>query len=436
MKLSIKTPDFKFALRALKYRNYRLFFSGQIVSLIGTWLTTVATNWLVYRLAKQNGASAAHAALILGAVGFASQIPQLLLAPISGAWVDRLSRHKVLVATQFLSMMQSFALAYLALRGTIQIPAIVFLNFFQGVVNSFDMPARQSLTVDLVEKREDLGNAIALSSSMVHGARLIGPAIAGVLIYRFGEGSCFLIDGFSYLAVLIALLQMRLTPRQEQPHAERLIHLFQEGFRYAFGFLPIRVLLMLIAATSLFTMSLQTLMPVFANDVLHGNERVYGLLLCASGAGALLATFYLAGRRSVVGLGRVIAYCNLTLGIGLVCFALSHALWLSMSLLVITGCAMVLQVASANTIIQTIVDDSKRGRVMSLFGVSFLGMMPIGSLLVGFVAGLVGPAWTMGLSGAGCIVSAYIFSRYLPLFRKHVIPVYVKMGLLPTTLLE
>lgn len=428
----MKTPDFRFALRALKYRNYKLFFSGQIVSLIGTWLTMVATNWLVYRLSRESGNSAAYSGMILGVVGFCSQVPQLILAPFAGVWVDRLSRHKVLVGTQFLSMLQSFALAFLALTKIITIPWIIILNVFQGLVNAFDMPARQSLTVDLVENRADLGNAIALSASMMHAARLIGPAIAGFLIFRFGEGSCFLIDGFSYLAVMIALLCMRLKPHQPAKHAVKFTKAFREGWDYSMKSHVIKALLKVIATMTIFTMSLQVLMPIIANDVLGGGERTYGLLLCASGFGALCATLYLAGRKSIVGLGRIIGIASLVLGAALVCFSFTRTLWLSMIFLTLTGGAMVIQIASANTIVQTIVEDSKRGRVMSLFSMSFMGVMPLGSLFCGWASKLIGPVWTMAMCGVACVITGYLFLKQLPVLRQSSRELYIKLGLLPS----
>ena len=399
--------------------------------MIGTWLTMVATSWLVYRLARESGQSPGDAAFILGVVGFASQAPQLLLAPVAGVWVDRLNRHSVLVVTQALSMVQSFLLAALALTHHITIPWIVVLNTFQGFVNAFDIPARQSLTVDLVEKREDLGNAIALSSSMVHAARFIGPALAGFLIYKFGEGSCFLIDGFSFFAVLIALTRMKIKKAEKIKSSAKVLESFKEGLNYAWTFTPIRALLLFIAATSLFTMSLQVLLPVFSESVLGGGERIYGFLLCGSGFGALLGTLYLASRKSVVGLGRISLRANVILGLGLIGFTFAHSFLASIFFCVITGCAMIIQIAAGNTILQTIVDDSMRGRIMSLFAVAFMGTMPLGSLLAGELARRVGTSLTFGISGAACLICSYIFGQSLPRMRKHVTPIYIKLGLLP-----
>lgn len=335
-------------LRALKYRNYRLFFGGQVVSLIGSWLSVVATSWLVYRLAKV--LLPGKAALILGIVGFASQAPVFLLSPIAGVWIDRWNRHRILLATQTLSMLQSFALAYLALSNVITIPQVVILNILQGIINAWDIPARQAFVVEIVDRREELSNAIALSSSMVPGARLIGPAVAGVLIYYVGEGWCFVIDGFSYLAVIGALLAMQLKPFVSVPSGKKAWHSLREGVLYAYRFKPIRALLLMVATTSLMAMSQTVLMPIFADRILGGNERTLGLLLGSSGFGTFAGTMYLASRRSILGLGRVIVIACTGIGVGLIATSASRTLWLSMPLLMITGGALVVQMASCNTL--------------------------------------------------------------------------------------
>jgi MFS family permease len=419
----------RFMMRALAYPNYRLFFVGQIVSLIGTWLTTVATSWLVYRLCQQS--HPAQAALFLGIVGFASQIPVLVLSPVAGVWVDRRNRHRILIMTQTISMLQSFALAALALPGVITIPEIVALNLLQGAVNALDMPARQAFVVELIEKREDLSNAIALNSSMVHTARLVGPAVAGVLIYTVGEGLCFLLDGISYLAVIAALLAMRVQPIARKAEHLRAFSAFKEGLRYAFGFMPIRTVLLLVAVTSLMSMSQSVLMPIFAGKILGGQERTLGLLLSASGCGALVGSLYLASRRSVIGLGRVIAICCCVLGVGLILFAMSRHLLVSLPILFLTGFAMVVQLASSNTILQTIVDDDKRGRVMSLFAMCFMGMTPFGSLMAGAVADVIGAPWTLAGAGSICLVAGLLFIGQLPKLRPLIRPIYVRKGVLP-----
>ena len=424
-----RSSNLRFMLRAFRYRNYRLFFSGQIVSLVGTWLSMVATNWLVYRLASQ--ADDANAAFVLGAVGFAGQIPIFLLAPFAGVWVDRFSRRHILMTTQALAMLQSFALALLAWQGVITIWQIVALNILQGVINAFDMPARQAFVVEIVGDRNDLSNAIALNSSMVHSARFLGPLLAGVLIYQLGEAACFFIDGFSYFGVLIALWMMRVAPRPEAGERARALGAFNEGLRYAFGFRPIRVLLLMVAITSLMTMPQSVLMPIFANEILGGGELTLGILLGASGVGAVCGSLYLASRRTVVGLGKVMLTAGAVLGAGLLILAVSRQLWLSVPVLCVCGFGMVVQMASANTLLQTIVDDDKRGRVMSLFTMCFIGMAPFGSLIAGTVASTIGASWTVALAGLACMAASGRLALLLPEMRQLVQPIFVRKGILP-----
>ena len=424
----VPTSNLRFMLRALENRNYRLFFGGQIVSLVGTWLTMVASSWLVYRLSS---ASDQPAALMLGIVAFAGQIPVFLLTPLAGVWVDRLNRHKILMVTQTLSMLQSFALAALALTDRITIPQLIALNAFQGFVNALDVPARQAFTVEMIDDRDDLSNAIALSSSMVHGARLVGPAVAGYLIYVVGEGYCFLIDGVSYLAVIVALAAMRLRPLARPVSTMRAIDSLWQGLRYAFGFPPIRTILLLVAVTSLIAMSQSTLMPIFAAQILGGTERTLGWLLGASGFGALGGSLYLASRRTVLGLGRVIAMACGALGVGMMLFSLSRSLAFSLPLLVLVGFAMVVQMASANTVLQTIVEDDKRGRVMALFTMAFLGVAPFGSLLGGGVATLLGAPTTVLIAGGACLLAAIAFALQLSRLRPLIRPIYQTKGILP-----
>ncbi len=419
----------QFMLRALRYRNYRLFFGGQLASLIGTWLTMVATSWLIYRLAKAQ--MPAQAALILGVVGFAGQLPVFLLSPWAGVWIDRWNRHRVLIVTQTLSMLQSFALAGLALADVITIWQILVLNAFQGLVNAFDITARQAFIVEMVDNRDDLSGAIALNSSMFHSARLIGPAIAGWLIAWAGEGMCFLIDGFSYLAVLVALLAMRLQPREIPALTTRTLSALAEGLRYSFGFVPIRSLLMVVAINSLVGMSQSVLMPIFADKILGGQERTLGLLLGASGLGAFCGSLYLASRRSVLGLGKVIAAAAGMLGVGLIAFSFSHAIALSLAILMVVGCSLVVEIAAANTVLQTIVDDDKRARVMGLFAVAVIGMAPFGSLLAGTSANFIGAAPTTAICGLISIAAATAFALHLPSLRPLIRPIYIRKGILP-----
>jgi MFS family permease len=415
--------NWRLVVRALRHRNYRLFFGGQGISLIGTWMTRVATGWLVYRLTGS--------AFLLGLVSFSGQIPILLLGPVAGVWVDRLNRHRTLVVTQVLSMLQSFALAVLALTGVISVPEIILLNLFQGGVNAFDMPARQAFVIEMVEDHEDLGNAIALNSSLVNAARLLGPSIAGLVIAAFGEGYCFLIDGFSYVAVIVSLLAMSVAMRPTaESHASVLSEL-QEGWDYVCGFRPIWSILLLLALVSLVGMPYTTLMPIFAGKILHGGPHTLGFLMAASGVGALIGAVTLAARRSVLGLGRVIPMTAGTFGAALIIFAASRQIWLSMLLLVGTGFSFMQQMASSNTILQTIVEHKKRGRVMSFYSMAFQGVAPFGSLIAGATASRIGAPHTLMIGGAICICGAALFALQLPTLRKLIRPIYVRMGIIP-----
>jgi len=411
-------------LRALGHRNYRLFFAGQIVSLVGTWMTRVATSWLVYRLTGS--------AMLLGVVGFAGQIPSFLLAPFAGVLVDRWDRHRLLVVTQVLSLLQSLALAVLALTGSINIRHVVWLSVFQGIINAFDMPARQAFVVEMVERREDLPNAIALNSSMVNASRLLGPSLGGVVIASVGEGWCFMIDAVSYVAVIASLLVMRVRPREALRAAgANVLGQLREGFTYAARFAPIRKVLLLLALVSLVGMPYTVLMPVFADRVLGGGPNTLGLLMAASGVGALAGAVFLAARRSVLGLGVYIPLMAAVFGAGLIAFSFSRALWVSLPLMVLTGLGFMVQMAASNTILQTIVDEDKRGRVMSFYTMAFMGAAPFGSLLAGAVAERIGAPQTLLFGGLGCVAGAVWFALSLPALRRDVRPIYVRIGILP-----
>lgn len=415
--------DWKLIARALRHRNYRLFFGGQGISLIGTWMTRVATAWLVYRLTGS--------AFLLGLVSFASQIPILLLGPFAGVWVDRLNRRRVLVITQTLSMIESFALAVLALAGIINVPEIIALNLFQGAINAFDMPARQAFVIEMVDNSDDLGNAIALNSSLVNAARLIGPSIAGIVIALVGEGYCFLIDGISYLAVIASLIAMVVA---EQPHDRprgNVLSELREGWNYVLGFQPISSILLLLALISLVGMPYTTLMPIFASKILRGGAHTLGFLMAAVGVGALTGAVRLAARPSVRGLGRLIPMTAAGFGASLIAFSASHLQWLSMLLLVVTGFCFMQQMAASNTILQTIVDDSKRGRVMSFYAMAFQGVAPFGSLIAGAVASRIGAPHTLMIGGAMCITGAALFALQLPAMRKVIRPIYIERGIIP-----
>jgi MFS family permease len=413
-----------YMFRALSHRNYQLFFSGQSISMIGTWMTRVATSWLVYKLTGS--------ALFLGIVGFAGQIPSFVLAPFAGVLVDRWNRHRLLVATQALAMLQSFALAILALTGYIQIWYVIVLSIFQGLINAFDMPARQSFVVEMVEDRADLPNAIALNSSLVNAARLLGPSIGGVIIAAVGEGWCFAIDGASYLAVIASLLAMTVTPAEIRAVKEtNIFRQFREGWKYVVGFPPISKILLLLAFVSLVGMPYTVLMPIFANEILRGGPNTLGFLMAASGVGALCGAIFLAARKTVLGLGRFIPRMAGLFGVGLMAFSFSRMIWLSLILMVVTGLGFMVQMAVSNTIIQTLVDEDKRGRVMSFYTMAFMGTAPFGSLLAGILAERIGAPYTLLIGGIGCVAGAVWFQLALPRLRQYVRPIYIEKGILP-----
>jgi MFS family permease len=385
-------------------------------------MTQVATSWLIYRLT--------NSAWLLGFVGFSGQIPAFFMAPFAGVWVDRWNRHRILKITQTLSMIESFALAAVVFTGHTSVWNIVGLTMFQGVVNAVDMPARQAFLVEMVDDRADLANAIALNSSMVNGARLIGPSIAGVIIGIAGEAYCFLIDGFSYLAVIASLLLMTVRA-SARPERKNVLHELKDGLKYVAEFTPIRSILLLLMCVSLVGMPYSVLLPIFASDVLHGGPHTLGFLTGAAGLGALISAITLAARKTIVGLGRVIAITAFTFGAGLVALGLSHWLWLSLPLMLVTGFSMMQQMSSSNTIMQTIVEENKRGRVMSFYTMAFIGVAPFGSLIAGLAASKVGAPHTVMLGGALCMIVAFWFSRKLEGIRKVVRPIYVQLGILP-----
>jgi len=417
------SSNYAHAWRALRHRNFRLFFGGQSISLIGTWMTRIATSWLVYRLTKS--------ALLLGTVGFVGQIPTFLLAPIAGVIVDRIDRRKVLVWTQALAMVQSLVMAWLTLSHRITIAEVLVLSAMQGVINAFDMPARQSFMVKMVEDRADLSNAIAINSSMVNMARLIGPSLAGLLIAATNEGWCFLVDGVSYIAVIISLLMMRISPDQVQRATTSMIVQLKEGWTYVAGFVPIRSILVLFALLSLMGWPFMVLMPVFAGQILHGGAHTLGFLMGAVGVGSLASALSMVMRRSVRGLTKMIPIAAAVFGIGLICFGLSHFLWLSMLMMLVTGFGMMQGLTGSNTIIQTLVDEKMRGRVMSYYTMAFVGMAPFGSLLAGALAHAIGAPRTVIVSGIACIVGAVWFTSRLTAIRKDMRPIYERLGIVP-----
>ena len=411
------------AWRALRHRNFRLFFGGQTISLIGTWMTRIATSWLVYRLTGS--------ALLLGTISFAGQIPTFLFSPIAGVLVDRMDRRKVLVWTQALSMVQSLALAALALSGTITIPWLLVLSVTQGIVNAFDMPGRQAFMVKMVDDRNDLSNAIAINSSMVNMARLIGPSLAGMLIAVSSEGWCFLIDGISYIAVIASLLMMRVEAPATKRLAASALSELKAGWTYVWESLPIRTILLLFALISFMGMPFVVLMPIFAAKVLHGGPHTLGFLMGAMGVGALVSALSLAARKSVRGLVRMIPLSAAVFCLGLIGFGLSRWFWPSMVMVFVAGMGMMQGMAGSNTVIQTIVSEDKRGRVMSYYTMAFMGMAPFGGLLAGVMADAIGAPWTVILNGSAILLGAAWFMTRLPTLRREIRPIYLEMGIVP-----
>jgi MFS family permease len=408
--------------RALRHRNFQLFFSGQLISLIGTWMQTVAQSWLVYKLTGSG--------LLLGAVGFSSQIPVFLIAPIGGITADRANRQRIVIATQTASMLLAFVLAALTLSGKVQVWHVFVLAALLGVVNAFDIPGRQSFLVDMVGK-EDLMNAIALNSSMFNGARVIGPAIAGVLVARLGEGWCFFANGVSYIAVITGLLLMRVpAPARASRHASPFEHI-KEGFQFVEHTAPIRTLLLLLGVVSVTGMPYVVLMPIFADRVLHGGGQHLasligahdlgavrlGILMGAAGVGALLGALTLAMRSGVKGLGRWVTVCCAGFGVSLMLFAASKSFWLSVALLLPVGYFIMLQMAASNTLIQVMVPDSLRGRVMAVYSMMFMGMAPIGALLGGALSDRFGAPVTVAMGGLAAVAGAWWFGVQLPKIR-------------------
>ncbi len=409
-------------LRALRHRNYRLFFGGQSLSLAGTWITRIATSWLVYRLTGS--------ALILGVVGFCGQIPTLFLAPVAGVFVDRWDRRRVLLVTQVLSLLQSVALGVLTLLGIITVVEVLVLQVAQGIINAFDTPARQAFVVTMIADRADLPNAIALNSSMVNASRIIGPSIGGVVIAAVGEGWCFMADAISYLAVIASLLAMTVQERDHHPRTTSAREELVDGFRYVSRFLPVRSALTLLALISLLGMPYTVLMPVIASKVLHGGPHTLGFLMTASGLGAVVGALYLASRRSVLGLGRVMMVATFSFGFGLIGFGLIRSLWAALVILPLVGAGFMVEMASTNTILQTITEERMRGRVMAFYTMAFFGTAPIGSLLAGVAASRIGASATIVLGGVACVAAGLWLALRLPLLRAQVRPIYVERGIL------
>jgi len=383
----------------------------------------VAVAWLVYRLT--------NSAMLLGVVGFVGQIPTFLFSPFAGVFADRHNRKNILVVTQVLALIQAAVLAFLVFTGSIQVWQIIVLSATLGMINSFDIPIRQAFTVEMIEDRQDLSNAIALNSSMVNAARLIGPSIAGILIASAGEGVCFLLNALSYIPVIVSLAAMKVNPADLRPNKRHVLKELQEGFSYAFNFYPIKIILVLLALVSLMGVPYQILMPVFARDIFHGGPYTLGFLVAMSGVGALAGALYLAARKTVLGLNRIIALTAGAFGVCIIAFALSRVLWISLVILLFSGFTMMVQMAASNIVLQTIVEEDKRGRLMSFYTMSFMGMVPFGSLLAGSLAGKIGAPYTLLLGGFCCIAGASIFFLKLPLIKEKIRPVYAKKGIVP-----
>lgn len=412
---------FHHTFRALQHRNFRLFFIGQIISWVGTWMQQVALGWLAYRLSGSP--------FVLGLVTFAAQSPTFFLSPFTGTVVDHFNRHKLVIVTQSLAMLQAFTLAYLTLTHQVQIWHLICLGIFIGCVNAFDMPGRQSFMVQMVDRKEDLPNAIALNSSLVNAARLIGPTVAGFVISLVGEGFCFAINGASYTAVIAALCLMRV-PRlviERRPNVHAMEHLL-EGWRYAFGSAPIRSLILLLAWVAFIGQPFTVLMPVFAKRIFHGGAETLGFLMCASGVGSLAGAMYLASRKEIPGLGRLCLWATIIFGVGLIALGLASNAFVAMFILLFVGYGMMVQLAATNMILQTITDEDKRGRVMSLYTMAFM-TTPFGALLEGWIADRFGTPGVTVLSGVLTLAGAILFALVLPKIRGEVWRIYETKGI-------
>jgi len=412
----------KQALRALRSRNFRIFYAGMAVSIFGTWMQTVGASWLVYRLTGS--------AFLLGLVAAAQQLPMLFLAPFAGVWADRVDRRKLLIATQVLTLLQAATLTALTFSGVVTATHVVLVSLALGIVNAAETPTRQAFLLEMVGSKEDLPNAIALQSMMFNTARLLGPTLAGFVVAAFGEAWCFALNTASYVAILVAYARIRVSPRAAGRASAHLLVELAAGFRWVFGLMPARRLILLVAAISFFSAPWQPLMPIVAAERFGGDSRTFGFLIGAVGGGALCGTLYLAFRSSVRGLGKTIAAASLTAGIGLTAFAVAPRLWLALAFLPVLGFGIIVAAASTNTILQTIADEDKRARVISIYVMIFLGMAPIGNFLAGSLAEWVGARWTLATYGLLLILSASVFVRGYATWRRAMQPVYRRQGVI------
>jgi MFS family permease len=405
-----KIKNIKLIIRAFQYRNYRLFFTGQGISLIGTWMQRIAMSWLVFRLTDS--------AFLLGLVGFTSQLPTFILCPFAGVIADRVDRLRIMIVTQILSMIQATILAILVLSNRIEVWHIILLSIFLGMITAFDIPTRQSFVVEMVEKKEDLGNAIAMNSFMFNSARLIGPSLAGIIIAAVGDGICFLLNAVSYIAIISTLFAMRVKPKEKVKSNKRIWQELKEGFTYTFGLPPIRNILILLGLVSFVGMPYTVLMPVFARDILGGGPSTLGFLMAGVGCGALFGALFLASRKDSRGLHKIIPIASMIFGVGLIAFSISSIFITSLMLISLCGFGMMVQMASSNTVLQTIIDDDKRGRVMSFYTMAFMGPAPFGSLLGGWTASNIGAPNTLIIGGIICILAAITFASKNASLRK------------------
>jgi MFS family permease len=412
----------KHTLRAFRHRNYRLFFCGQSLSVIGTWIQLIAMSWLVYRLTGS--------AWLLGVTGFAGQIAILIFAPFGGIWADRFDRRKLLIITQGLAMAQRLLLAALSYAGLVEVWHIITMSLLLGVVVAFDTPIRQSFTSEMVPERQDLPSALAFNGFMQNSGRMIGPTIAGLLLAVTSEAFCFLVNGISKIAVIASVVLMVISARPQSAAPARIWQRLREGVDYAWHIVPIRVLLPMLALVGVTATPYQTLMPIFAAEVFEGGAETLGFLVGAAGLGGVVGMLYLASRRNVRGLLRWPVYASGIAGTALILFSYSQWLWFSLSMIAVAGFGIIVTAMSVSTVFQTIVDDQKRGRVMSFFTMAFLGMQPVGSLIAGALAAWIGATHTLALGGLCCITGALLLWRKLPLLRTHIRPFYIKLGII------
>ena len=423
--MSFDKNFFNDLFRALRNKNYRLFFYGQSLSLLGTWIQQVALSWLIY--------SVTNSPFLLGFVMFAGQLPTFFIAPFAGVLADKYDKHKIIIITQVVSMFQAILLAIFVMTDHINVSVLIILNILLGIANSFDIPTRQSFVIQMIDNKEDLPNAIALNSAIVNGSRLIGPAIAGILVASLGEGICFLINAISFVFVIISLLLMKIEKEEKKAENQNVSILKQlkEGYKYSFGFLPIKSVILLLAAVSLFGNLYLVLLPVFAKDILSGNATTLGYLNSAVGIGALSAALYLASRKSTLGLGKIIATTTFIFAFSLILFSFSKSFTFSLIILLFCGYGMMMQTSGSNTILQTLSNDDMRGRVMSFYTVAFRGMAPFGSLMAGAMADSFGAPATVLISGIVCLVVGILFSKNLKIIRIAARPIYQQKGLIP-----